>query len=100
MIILTLAAGNLPPCVRWPLPFFIAGVHFFTAGMIILTLAAGNSSVCPLVAAALHLAGVHFSSRFPAGMVVSPLPAGNLPPCARWPLPFFISPACIFSPPA
>ena len=82
---------------------YLAGVHFFTAGMIILTLAAGNSSVCPLVAAVFRLAGVHFSFCISAGMVVSAVPAGNLPPCARWSLPFFASPACIFhfvSPPA
>ena len=61
------------------------------------------ASFCTLAPVVLRLAGVHFSSRFSAGSGVSTLPAGNLPPCARWPLPFFISPACIFhsvSPPA
>ena len=40
------------------------------------------ASFCTLAPAVLHLAGVHFSSYFPAGMVVSTLPAG--PPFARW----------------
>ena len=40
------------------------------------------ATVCPLGAAVLHLAGVHFPSYFPAGMVVSTLPAG--PHFARW----------------
>ena len=39
---------------------------------------------CPLGAAVARLAGVHFSFSFPAGMVVSPLGAVNLPPLARW----------------
>ena len=53
-------------------------------------------SVCPLVAAVLRLAGVHFLSRIPAGVIVSPLETENMSPCARWSLPFFILPACIF----
>ena len=44
------------------------------------------ASICPLVAAVLYLAGVHF---FTAGMIILTLAAGNLPPYARWPLPFF-----------
>ena len=48
------------------------------------------ASICPLVAAVLRPAGVHFSSRFPTGMVVSAVPAWNLPPYARWPQPFSI----------
>ena len=51
-------------------------------------------SVCPLVAAVLHLAGVHFSFHFPAVMVVSTVPAENMSPCARRPLPLLTSPAC------
>ena len=61
------------------------------------------ASVCPLAAAILHLAGVHFSFCISAGMVVSTVTGRNLPPYARWPLSFFIIPACIFhlvSPPA
>ena len=44
------------------------------------------ASVCPLAAAVLYLAGVHF---FTAGMIILTLAAGNLPPYARWSLPFF-----------
>ena len=61
------------------------------------------ASLCTLASAFLHLAGVHFSFCFSASLGVSTMPAGILPPFARWPLPFFISPACIFypvSPPA
>ena len=36
--------------------------------------------MCPLVAAVLCPAGVHISSYYPAGMVVSTVTAGNLPP--------------------
>ena len=60
-------------------------------------------SECPLGAAVARLAGVHFSFSFPAGMIISALGEENLSPCARWPLPFLVSPACIFhsvSPPA
>ena len=54
------------------------------------------ASFCTLAPVVLRLAGVHFSSHFSAGSGVSTLPAGNLPPFARWPLSFFASPACIF----
>ena len=60
-------------------------------------------SVCPLAAVVLRHAGVHLLFCFSAGKIVSKLAAGNMPPCARWPLSFFILPACIFrcvSPPA
>ena len=53
-------------------------------------------AVCPLVAAVLRLAGVHFERRFTAGGIVLKVAARNLSPCARWPLPFLASPACIF----
>ena len=102
MIILTLAARNLSSCARWSLPLFASPAcifhpvlrrhdHFDAGGEEFVFMYS-------LATAVLYLAGVHFSSRFPAGMVVLPLPAGNLPPCARWSLPFFISPACIFHP--
>ena len=55
-------------------------------------------TVCPLVVAVVRLTGVHFLSRIPAGMVVSPLAAENLAPCARRPLPLLAMPACIFYP--
>ena len=61
------------------------------------------ATVYPLAAVVLRHAGVHFLFCFPAGMVVSTVPAGNLPPYARWLQPFFAPPACIFhlvSPPA
>ena|GEM_PF-3824111 len=54
------------------------------------------ASVCTLASAFLHLAGVHFLFCFSASLAVSTVTAGILPLCARWPLPFFISPACIF----
>ena len=143
MIVLALAAVNLPPCARWSLPLFAMPAcifhpisppaslsrrwrrriwHRVPAGhcrcsphrraFFVLyprrhgRLRAGGGefgTVCPLVAAVAHLAGVHFSFCIPAGMVVSPLAAENLAPCARWSLPLFASPACIFypvSPPA
>ncbi len=85
----------------------LAGVHFsfhFPAGHGRFDCAGGEYvSVCPLALAVLRLTGVHISSRIPAGVLVSPLGEENMPPCARWSLPFFISPACIFhreSPPA
>ena len=56
------------------------------------------ASVCTLASAFLHLAGVHFLSRFSSGVAVSTMPAGILPPFARWPLLFPASPACIFLP--
>ena len=97
----------MPPFARWPLSLLrLAGVHFsfyFSAGMIVLTMAASEfAAFCPL-ASVLRLAGVHFLFCFSAGMVVSTVAARNLSPFARWPLPFFASPACIFysiSPPA
>ena len=52
------------------------------------------ATVCPLALAVARLAGVHFLSRFPAVMVVSTVPAGNMSPCARRPLPLLTSPAC------
>ena len=61
------------------------------------------TGVCTLVPAVPRLASVHFSSHFSAGLAVSTMPVGNFPPCARSPLPFLDSPACIFlsiSPPA
>ena len=61
------------------------------------------ASVCTLASAVPRFAGVHFSSRFSASLGVSTVTAGILPLCARWPSPFFASPACIFhsvSPPA
>ena len=61
------------------------------------------ASVCTLAFAFPRLTGVHFSFCFSASLAVSTLVAGILPLCARWPLPFFASPACIFhsvSPPA
>ena len=54
------------------------------------------ASFCTLAAAFARLAGVHFLFCFSAGMVVSTVAWRNLSPCARWPLPFFASPACIF----
>ena len=139
----TLPAGNLPPCARWPLPFFISPACIFHSvsppacsfrrrplGICLLLHASpcrssprrrafffpflrrlGRfdparwefASFCTLAPVVLRLAGVHFSFCFPAGLFDSTLPAGNLPPFARWPLPFFILPACIFhsvSPPA
>ena len=35
------------------------------------------ATLCPLAAVVLHHTGVHFSSRFPAGMAVSTVPAWN-----------------------
>ena len=64
-------------------------------------LAAGGeefTTVCPLATAVVRLTGVHFSFCIPAGMVVFALAAENLVPCARWSLPLFASPACIFHP--
>ena len=61
------------------------------------------ASFCTLAATVLRLAGVHFLFYFSAGMVVSTVARRNLSPFARWPLPFFASPAGIFysiSPPA
>ena len=61
------------------------------------------ASVCPLADAIVRLTGVHFLFCISAGMIVSPVAAENLSSCARWPLPLFASPACIFhsvSPPA
>ena len=52
--------------------------------------------MCTLVAAVLNHTGVHFLFCFSAGSVTSTVPAVNLPPFARWPLPFFASPAYIF----
>ena len=54
------------------------------------------ASVCTLASALLRLTGVHFSFYFSAGLGVSTMAAGILPPCARWPLPSLASPACIF----
>ena len=139
----TVTAGILPPCARWPLPFFISLACIFHsvsppawvfrrcrrgfclrlhAGLCLsssrrraffipfllrrgrLDDAGGDfASVCTLAPAVPRFAGVHFSSRFSSGLDVSTMPAGNFPLCARWPLPFFASPACIFhsvSPPA
>ena len=62
-------------------------------------LAAGSeefTTVCPPAVAVVRHAGVHFLSRIPAGMVVFALAAENLAPCARWSLPLFAMPACIF----
>ena len=64
-------------------------------------LAAGGSEFCHLMPAGRsHSPSSRraFFILFPAGMVVSPLPAWNLPPCARWLQPFFAPPACIFHP--
>ena len=134
----TVMAGILPPCARWPLPFFTSPACIFypvsppawtsrrCRRAICLRLHAGlclssprrraffflfprqldhlddaggqSASVCTLVSAFLHLAGVHFLSCFSADLAVSTMPAGNLPPCARWPLPVLASPACIFLP--
>ena len=47
------------------------------------------ASLCTLTSALLRLTGVHFLSRFSVGMIISTLTAGILPPCVRWPLPFF-----------
>ena len=61
------------------------------------------ASFCTLAATVLRLAGVHFLFYFSGGMVVSTVARRNLSPFARWPLPFFASPAGIFysiSPPA
>ena len=79
------------------------------------------AAFCPLAAAVLRLAGVHFLFcfsagccrsllrrrafliSFSAGAIVLTVAGRNLSPFARWPLPFFASPACIFnlvSPPA
>ena len=60
-------------------------------------------SVCPLAAVVLRHAGVHLSFCFSAGKIVSTVMAWNMSPCARWPVSFFTSPACIYhsvSPPA
>ena len=54
--------------------------------------------VCPLAGGVLHLAGVHFSFCFSAGKIVSTVTAENMSSCARWPVAFFASPACIFHP--
>ena len=54
------------------------------------------ASFCTLAAAVLRFAGVHFLFCFSAGMVVSTVAWRNLPPFARWSLPFFALPACIF----
>ena len=129
MIISTLTAGILPPCVRWPLPFFASPACIFHsislpawafrrwrrgfclrvhAGLcrpsprrrafFILFLrrlgrldadGGDSASFCTPASAVPHLTGVHFSSRFSAGLDVSTLTAGILPPCVRWPLPFF-----------
>ena len=56
------------------------------------------AAFCPLAPTVLHRAGVHFLFCFSAGAIVSTVTAGNLPPFARWPLLFFIVPACIFNP--
>ena len=61
------------------------------------------AAFCTLATAVPRLAGVHFSFCFSAGAIVFTVAWTNLPPFARWPLPFFASPACIFnlvSPPA
>ena len=54
------------------------------------------ASMCTLASALLRLTGVHFSFYFSAGLGVSTMAAGILPPLARWPLPSLASPACIF----
>ena len=96
----TMVAGNFPPCARWSLLFLhLAGVHFLPVSPPIGRFddAGGDfASVCTLAPAFLHLAGVHFSSHFSSDLAVSTMPAGILPPCARWPLLFLASPACIF----
>ncbi|MFQ9800596.1 MAG: hypothetical protein ACLR23_18615 [Clostridia bacterium] len=51
---------------------------------------------CTLAAAVLRLAGVHFLFCFSAGSGHLDGAGGELPPFARWPLPFFASPAYIF----
>ena len=136
MIVLTMAARNLPPFARWPLAFFIIPAYIFNPVSpptwsfrrcrrgICLLLPAGRYRSSPhrraflilflrrigrLDAASgdfssfLHaglclssLTGVHFSSRFSAGVIVLTMAARNLSPFARWPLPFFASPAYIF----
>ena len=61
------------------------------------------ASSCTLASAVPRLTGVHFSFYFSADLGVSTMAAGILPPFARRPLLFLISPACIFhlvSPPA
>ena len=98
VIVSPLGTENMPPCARWSLPLFISPACIFIAnprrhGRF----AAGGVeyvSVCPLVAAVVHLAGVHFLFCFPGVMVVSTVPAGNMSPCARRPLPLLTSPAC------
>ena len=103
----TMPARNLPPFARWPLPFLASPACIFLPvprQLGRLDCDGGDfASLCTLAPAFLHLAGVHFLSRFSAGLDVSTMPARNLPPFARWPLPFLASPACIFlpvSPPA
>ena len=54
------------------------------------------AAFCTLAAAVLCFAGVHFLFCFSAGAIVFTVAWTNLPPFARWPLPFFASPACIF----
>ena len=46
--------------------------------------AVGKRIILPLHIFGRLPAGVHFSSRFSAGLDVSMLVAGILPPCARW----------------
>ena len=88
---------TLVPCLSSPhrraffFPFLRRLGRFDTAG-------GQFPSVCTLAPAVPRFTGVHFLSRFSAALDVSTLPAGNFPPCARWPLPFFASPACIFYP--
>ena len=84
-----------------------AGVHLsfcFSAGKIVSTCdGVEYVSLCPLASVVLSLAGVHLSFCFSAGKIVSTVAAWNMSPCARWPVSFFTSPACIYhsvSPPA
>ena len=94
----TLTAYNLPPCARWPLHFLASPACIFIPylrryGRLD---AAGVqfASSCTLAPALPRLTGVHFSSHFSADLGVSTLPACNLPPFARWLLPFLSLPAC------
>ena len=98
MVVSTVPAGNMSPRARWSLPFFILPACIFIANPRRRDrFAVGDgkyATVCPLALAVLHLTGVHFSFHFPAVMVVSTVPAGNMSPCARRPLPLLTSPAC------
>ena len=92
----------MPPCVRWPLPFLASPAYIFhSVSPPAWAFRRWRRTICLLVYAGLCPSspnGVHFLSRFSAGLDVSTLTAYNLPPCARWPLHFLASPACIFIP--